>query len=1084
MLHNHCRAFAVRALALLVVLGLTATLAGPATAEDYRDTEHTEVSFTPASTGKYIGSPSLVVLANGDYLASHAYFGPGSTGNTTQVFRSQNEGVTWEAVEGTPVEPMMWATIFELDGSVFLMGTTRDTYGDAVIRRSTDNGQTWSEPVPLLRGAYHTGDTPVLVHDGRIYKTYEENLRPPGWAPNFRPLMISADIGDDLTDPVSWTRTNNVDKGSVLEGNPIVGPDGMIWNLLRYNDSRKEAWLTKLDPANPDELVDVGPVDFPRGVAFSKFFILWDEPSQRYLLVGNAETSNTGAITQRNHLDLYESSDLTDWRHVRTLIEDDSTESWAESVRLTSFSQPTAQIDGDDLLVVSRTAYDGARNYHDANRLSFHRYDDFRRHLDADDELAHYSFDSTQRPGADVSKASDHDADLTETAELVAGKVGQGVRITGSGSFVDLGNRIHPLLDGRRAATVSAWIKPDSLPEGALAAIFGSRIDNGGAGIDLLMNGSTVQLGGRSVSSDPYQMRNFDYPDDDEWHHLTAVWDFTGDDLRLFIDGEPQTGAGTVDFSSETYEVGNPGQPDRIGVTPNGSSAFPGVIDEVRIFGTAADTKRAERLAGTQRMPQLDMLEVNGDPVDGFNPDVHHHYDVVVRNGTSARLVADGARGSGVRQPRRTLPITDQPSEGEQFVVRHRKETATYTVTVRRQSADTSLAGVDVATGGWRSFAPGVEDYTVEVEESDEVALDLTIEDAKAIRAADGAKAEVVSQPDPNDEHPRGVVKVKAENGATELHDIAFEVQRQLVSAEADSAAGDAPFTVDFVANPTRWVQGDAEYVWDFGDGSSGAGREVSHTYEDVGTFTATVELTDETGKTDDAAVTVRVRPADRLAGRWLFDDPDPNVVADESLYGNDGTILGGDRVTGHDGEGAAVRFSGSGGVTLNEEMGPALNGAPAITISGWIKPQDTPAPEVIDHWVFGTRISGGAAGAELYMRGDTLRVGGRSKASDPYVSSDFGFVADGEWHHVAAVLDYEGKEIRLYIDGERQESTVSSGAFGEDAYQYGQTPQPDSIGRSPDGAYRFTGDLDDLAVHARSLSPDEISATVGASDD
>lgn len=41
--------------------------------------------------------------------------------------------------------------------------------------------------------------------------------------------MISADVNADLTDTASWTRTNNVDKGSVLEGNPILGPDGKIW---------------------------------------------------------------------------------------------------------------------------------------------------------------------------------------------------------------------------------------------------------------------------------------------------------------------------------------------------------------------------------------------------------------------------------------------------------------------------------------------------------------------------------------------------------------------------------------------------------------------------------------------------------------------------------------------------------------------------------------------------------------------------------------------------------------------------------------------------------------------------------------
>ena len=41
------------------------------------------------------------------------------------------------------------------------------------------------------------------------------------------------------------------------------------------------------------------------------------------------------------------------------------------------------QFEGDDIVAVSRTAYDdglgGAHNYHDANYLTFHRLSDFRR---------------------------------------------------------------------------------------------------------------------------------------------------------------------------------------------------------------------------------------------------------------------------------------------------------------------------------------------------------------------------------------------------------------------------------------------------------------------------------------------------------------------------------------------------------------------------------------------------------------------------------------------------------------------------------------------------------------------------------
>lgn len=1060
----------------LAVFGFILWVAGPARAEDYRDTVHSEVNFSPASSQAYVGSPSIVVLPNGDYLATHALFGPGSNGQSTLVFRSRNSGVTWEPVKDSPVQPMMWATIFINKGDVYLMGSASDSYGDAVISRSTDNGATWSEPVSLLQGAYHTGDTPMLVREGRIYKTFEENLKPPGWAPNFRPLMISADVDADLTNPESWTRTNNVDKGSVLEGNPIVGPDGMIWNILRNNGERDEAWVTKLDPSDPATLVSAGPISFPYGVSYSKFFLLWDQPSQRYLLVGNPETSSTGALTQRNRLDLYESKNLTSWKHVRTLVEDDDITNWSKSVRQSAFSQPTAQIDGDDLVVVSRTAYEGAASYHDANRMTFHRYSDFRQYLDADGELAHYSFDASRRPAADVSKAADTDANLTETTKLVPGRVGHAIEITGTDNYVDLGNRIHPLLDGRRAVTVSAWIKADSLPSGEGGAIFGSRINGGGAGVDLLFNGANIQVGGRSVSGDAYQVKKFPFSNLNTWVHLTAMWDFKGDDMLLYIDGEPQAGTGDVDFASDTYEIGSPSQPDRIGGLPNGTIAFDGSIDEVRIFSSAIDGRGVKRLVGRGNQPALDTLTVNGAEIEGFNPNVEH-YDIVLPEAQGAVVAADPAPGSKITNPRRTVELTDVASTPIEFEVRQARQSKTYTLTVRNESSDTALAGVRAASGDRASYAPSDTDYKISVEEKASEPLDLTLTEVIPLRIWAGATAEVVEQPDPTDRNPVGVVRVRAEDGTTAEYDVRFDVDRQLVSATAEPQEGNAPLAVNFTANPTEWVQGEATYQWNFGDGTNDTGEKTEHVYQSAGRFVASVTVTDESGETDTAEAAVRVRSADRLIGHWKFEETANDIVRDSSLYGKDGTSAAARRVTGHDGSGTALEFSNSGGITLDDELGVDLDDASAITISGWIKPDSSPPSGQIGNWIFGTRISGGAAGAEIYMLGETLRVGGRSQVGDPYVRSDYEFSGTGEWHHIAAVLNYADNDIQLYIDGTKQASVADAGSFASRTYQYASASQPDSIGRNPDGAYRFAGTLDDIQVHARALTSTEIAS-------
>lgn len=62
------------------------------------------------------------------------------------------------------------------------------------------------------------------------------------------------------------------------------------------------------------------------------------------------------------------------------------------------------------------------------------------------------------------------------------------------------------------------------------------------------------------------------------------------------------------------------------------------------------------------------------------------------------------------------------------------------------------------------------------------------------------------------------------------------------------------PVEVDFDAN----VEGDEplNYEWDFGDGATGTGEEVSHTYTEPGTYTVTLTVSNETGR-DTRTITI-----------------------------------------------------------------------------------------------------------------------------------------------------------------------------------------------------------------------------------
>jgi PKD repeat protein len=82
------------------------------------------------------------------------------------------------------------------------------------------------------------------------------------------------------------------------------------------------------------------------------------------------------------------------------------------------------------------------------------------------------------------------------------------------------------------------------------------------------------------------------------------------------------------------------------------------------------------------------------------------------------------------------------------------------------------------------------------------------------------------------------------------------------VQIAADPRSGNAPLGVRFTSNASD-PDGDAlMYVWEFGDGSSAGGPSATHTYAQVGTYTAKLTVTDSRGASASATVIVTVSAA------------------------------------------------------------------------------------------------------------------------------------------------------------------------------------------------------------------------------
>lgn len=162
----------------------------------------------------------------------------------------------------------------------------------------------------------------------------------------------------------------------------VVDPDGKLVNILRMHsdplwdravllhvsDDGREVWFDPVD----------GWLEFPGGK--SKFSVRFDHDTRYYLTLSNANP-DPARPSNRSVLSWHASKDLRTWQNLGVLLQDDGSVPDELVQQQVGFQYVDWQIVGDDILYLARTAYGGAHNYHDSNRITFHRMDNFRQKL-------------------------------------------------------------------------------------------------------------------------------------------------------------------------------------------------------------------------------------------------------------------------------------------------------------------------------------------------------------------------------------------------------------------------------------------------------------------------------------------------------------------------------------------------------------------------------------------------------------------------------------------------------------------------------------------------------------------------------
>lgn len=342
--------------------------------------------------GHSINSPTLVRLPSGRLIAGMDLYEKHSMCNLSLLFKSDDNGRSWRYL--TDIFPSFWPKLFVHRGVLYLLAASSN-YGDLLIGCSCDDGETWSAPTRLLPGGgiLETGPSrgpmPVIEHNGRLYTALEYGAWSYG---KHLSGVLSIDADADLMEAPNWCCTPFLEYNpewpgaplgrspGCIEGNVVVAPDGGICNYLRIDLNRTpcipsygKAVVLRAnmdDPEAPLKLDRI--VDCPVG-SNAKFQMYKDPQTNKYIAIGNEQGPDKPG---RTVLSMAVSEDFYTWRIAKRIFDYRGL-----NPGHVAFQYPDWIFDGEDILLLSRTAWGRSFNSHDANFNTFHRIENFRKYL-------------------------------------------------------------------------------------------------------------------------------------------------------------------------------------------------------------------------------------------------------------------------------------------------------------------------------------------------------------------------------------------------------------------------------------------------------------------------------------------------------------------------------------------------------------------------------------------------------------------------------------------------------------------------------------------------------------------------------
>ena len=335
-------------------------------------------------SGRYFGSPSLLRHPDGYLLASMDLFASDHPQNLTLLFRSDDNGASWQYV--SELFPCFWGKLFLYQGDVYMLGCSTE-YGDLLIGKSSDGGRTFLKPTVLFYGGggkngepgIHKNPQPVVEYNGRLWNTCEWG----SWGKGYHAAMVfSAPVGCDLLDADNWEFSVPVQYNPSWQGVPkgkstgniegcLVPMQGGLYNVMRYDMTKMTPNFGKVVSYRVQTDAPSAPLLFDRCLDFPanhvKFEIKYDGQTKMFYSIASRIENAEGAQA-RNLLSLLASKDGENWMLVRDIYDLRDSDPKQVGVQYVDFL-----IEDGEILFLCRTAMNGAHSYHDSDFITFDR---------------------------------------------------------------------------------------------------------------------------------------------------------------------------------------------------------------------------------------------------------------------------------------------------------------------------------------------------------------------------------------------------------------------------------------------------------------------------------------------------------------------------------------------------------------------------------------------------------------------------------------------------------------------------------------------------------------------------------------